>query len=135
MRYFRNTISLEEANRRLHEKIECYDLIEYNGMSKPCKIQCRNCGKILSFANVYSAISSMSNYCYSCNYFNNLSDIEKQIREIKQLKWIISDNQVEINKLLEKNNKLKEQLGTLEDNFQLEHGKTVEEMIIELRNK
>lgn len=54
-------IPFEEANERLHKVNSSFDLIEYDGISKPCKVQCRECGCTLEFASVQSAIVSMGN--------------------------------------------------------------------------
>ena len=81
-------ITIKEAQRRLHEKINCFDFIEYNGMSKPCKIQCRDCEKILEFATASSAINSMGSHCYNCKRIERLEGYDnwtdKEVQEIIQ---------------------------------------------------
>ena len=76
-------IPFEEANERLHKVNSSFDLIEYDGISKPCKVQCRECGCTLEFASVQSAIVSMGNECYECNKIEHITSFCSDLSEVK----------------------------------------------------
>lgn len=79
---YRIKIPFEEANERLHKVNSSFDLIEYNGISKPCVIQCKHCGKTLKFASVQSAISSMSDECYECNKIKDMLSFYNELTSV-----------------------------------------------------
>ena len=93
-------VSWEEAQERL-DKFNM-TLIIYNGMSKPCVVECNGCGDIIEFKSCVNATTEINKYggnggCWICKE----TDIEKlKIRltrcEYKYYELLEQNNEEEI---------------------------------------
>ena len=63
-------MTIEEYNKKLQEKYPKDNLscLEYSLMTKPCVIQCNNCGKIYSFTQGQFALKRKDIFCKKCKY-------------------------------------------------------------------
>lgn len=87
----------EEAQKRL-DKFNM-TLVEYSGMSKPCVVQCNDCGDYIQFKSCVSATTEGNKYggnhgCRICNN-NNISSLKIKLTRCEYIYYQMLEDEIE----------------------------------------
>lgn len=91
-----NTLSFEEVQRRLKENNDNWELIEFNGSTKPAIVKCKHCGMILDII-FYDLIRSDRPHkkcvCQGGNYKWNTLSFAKAVKSISPQIIVLEDQE------------------------------------------
>lgn len=75
-------MTIEEYDKKLQEKYPKDNLscLEYSLMTKPCIIQCNNCGKIYSFTQGQFALKRKDIFCKKCKDSNKWKETKEKFK-------------------------------------------------------